>query len=58
MEVEILYKIILTQREASPLKRLLGHMTDGQFEAHGIKGDDRKILGALWKSILDDETFD
>ena len=51
--MKIINKIIieLSETEYSPLKTLLGNMTDDEFAKFGVKGEDREIMRELYNSI-------
>ena len=50
-KVKASYTIELNQEEALAFKKLLGSMTDDQFSAHGITGDDRRMMSDVWNSL-------
>ena len=55
-ELEIKYVLTLDCFEGKALKKLLGNMTDSQFAAYGVEGDDRERLREIYNLIPQLET--
>ena len=49
--IEIEYVLKLTHFEGQALKKLLGGMTDPEFEKFGIAGEDMERLKDIWDLI-------
>ena len=51
MRLDITYTLTLTETEAQILKRLLGGMSDKDFERFGIKEQDIGTMQEMWEAI-------
>tara|TARA_R110000737_G_scaffold108221_1_gene140937 strand:- start:707 stop:883 length:177 start_codon:yes stop_codon:yes gene_type:complete len=49
------YILELDEKEARALKILLGNMTDLEFKAVGIEGENRMIIREIWDLLPYDE---
>jgi len=51
MDIEVTYKLTMSEAQAVALKRVLGGLTDKQFEAVGVIGKDRESMRALYGEL-------
>tara|TARA_R110000772_G_scaffold258707_3_gene376041 strand:+ start:763 stop:936 length:174 start_codon:yes stop_codon:yes gene_type:complete len=51
MKTETTYTIHMNESEAQALKRLLGNMSDPEFNKAGIAGVDRQTMREIYESI-------